>query len=274
MPMNQHDKILSTSVLNMISNTKYNDRNIQKKTRMSKVKENVGKVQEERKATTEINRRYSQIMPIAMGNLAKDDQNMAIKEKETKQKPRYDVYGFKNSKHKSPETRLGSQDDKDNMLLVSVVKRDAKSKTIESHNKSLEAKYDFTTVQKEIITKIQSNSDPVSQIHEILDVSQKEIWFVSNGGFDKYDCQTESTPCKNLQTVLDRASDGADIYVTSETLSLDLVNDTVWYTMPFFPQPLTGSCCLINSSLSYTLRSINGTKINITCSSEYYYLLL
>ena len=64
-----------------------------------------------------------------------------------------------------------------------------------------------------------------------FDVLQKEIWFVSDGGSDRYNCQTEYAPCKNLQTVLDRASDGADIFVTSETLSLDLVNDTVWYTI-------------------------------------------
>ena len=55
-------------------------------------------------------------------------------------------------------------------------------------------------------------------------------------------------------------------------LSLDLVNDTVWYKMAFWRGKLTGSSCLINSSLSYTLRSINGTKTNIICSSKYFAL--
>ena len=210
-----------------------------------------------------------------MDNGVKDHQNMAIKEKETNQKPRYDIHGFKDSKHKSPESRIGLQEDKDYKLLVSVVKRDAKSKTIESSNKSLEestleTKYDLTIVQNKLITKEQLNSNPVSQVERLSDVLQKKVWFVSDGGCDKYDCQTESTPCQNLQTVLDRASDGAGICVASETLSLDLVDDTVWYTMTFWDNfALIGSCCLINSSLSYTLSSINGTKIKITCSSEY-----
>ena len=277
MPMNQHDKMLSTSQLNSLSTIKYNDKNIQKKTTLRKIQKNVGKVQEERKAITQIHEGYSQIMPISMSNWAKDNQNIAIKVKETKQKARYNIHGFKISKSKSPGSRIESQDDKDDKLPLSVVKRDAKSKTIESSNKSLkeitwEIKYDFKTVQNKIITKTQSDSAP--QPHGLLDVLQKGVWFVSDGGSDMYDCQTECTPCKNLQTILDRASDGADIYVTSETLSLDLINDTLWYTMAFFPQPPTGSCCLINSSLSYTLRSINGTKIKMTCSSECYYLLL
>ena len=67
---------------------------------------------------------------------------------------------------------------------------------------TLETKYNFTKIQNKIITKTQS--DFVSQPHGLLDVLQKEIWFVSDGGSDKYDCQTESTPCQNLQTVLDR----------------------------------------------------------------------
>ena len=128
------------------------------------------------------------------------------------------------------------------------------------------------TVQNILITKAQSNSDPMSETQGILDVSQKEIWFVSDEGSDRDNCQTESTPCKNLQTVLNRASDHAEIYVTSETLSLDLVKDMVWYKMAHWYGKLSGSCCLINSSLSYTLRNINVTKTNIICSSKYFAL--
>ena len=36
-----------------------------------------------------------------------------------------------------------------------------------------------------------------------------------------------SAPCRNLQTVLDRATDGADIYVTSETLPFNDENCTI-----------------------------------------------
>ena len=155
---------------------------------------------------------------------------------------------------------------------MSVTKREAKSIT----NKSSTLALEDSTLESEKTTQIISNSAFNSTTaQDILNTkahskSEREIWFVSDEGSDKYNCQTESTPCKNLQTVLDRASDGAEIYVTSDTLSLDLVNDTLWYKMSYWRSPITGPCCLINSSLSYTLRSINGTKTNIICSSKYF----
>ncbi len=57
-------------------------------------------------------------------------------------------------------------------------------------------------------------------------------WFVSDSGSDEHDCLTESTPCRSLQTVLDRVSEqGAlgrvtqqksSIFVTSSTLRLQV----------------------------------------------------
>ena len=85
--------------------------------------------------------------------------------------------------------------------------------------------------------------------------------FVSDEGSDRDNCQTESTPCKNLQTVLNRASDGAEIYITSEIFHLDLVDETFWYKMANGGSPLTGPCCLINSSLSYTLEASMEPKL-------------
>ena len=220
---------------------------------------------------------------------------MASKEKETKQKIGYNLLGSKIITEKS-ESEIASQ--KENKLLklrnkreaeyfLSISEREAKSKTNKNSSLVLEestlkyektiqiisnsaSNYNLTTVQNILITNALSNSDPMSETQGILDVSQKEIWFVSDEGSDRYNCKTESTPCKNLQNVLDRASDGAEIYVTSQTISLDLVNDTVWYKMAFWSWAETGSSCLINSSLSYTLRSISETKTNITCSSKYF----
>ena len=278
-----------------MSTRKYDNIHLKSKTRMRTIQESKGKLQEERKTTTtEINGVYSRIMSNAMDNRANNFQNMAKKEKETKLKVGYNLLGPMVNKEKSPESGIASQ--KENKLLkqrnkreaeyfLSFTKREAKSKTnkssnLPSENNTLESEKTTqimshsasqnnpTTVQNILITKTHSNSDPMSETQGILDVSQREIWFVSDEGSDRYNCQTESTPCKNLQTILDRASNGADIYVTSQTLSLDLVYDTIWYTMPFWR--LTGSSCLINSSLSYTLRSINGTKTNITCSSKYF----
>ena len=55
------------------------------------------------------------------------------------------------------------------------------------------------------------------------------IWYVSDFGSDDNNCHSASAPCRNLQTILDRAIDGADIYVTSNTLSLDFViNHNFW----------------------------------------------
>ena len=291
MPMNKHDNILPKSQINGPSTIKYYNIHSKSKTDMRKVGESSGKLQEERKTVTKINRMYSQIMSNAMDN---NFQNMVKNEKETKLKVVYNLLGPMVNKEKSSESGIASQ--KENKLLklrnkreaehfLSVTKREAKSITNRSSTLALEettlksektkqiisnSAFNSTTIQNVLIRNAPSNSDPVLETQVTLDVSQKEIWFVSDEGSDKYNCQTKSAPCKNLQTVLDRASDGAEIYVTSETLSLDLVNDTVWYKIAFWSWTVTGSSCLINSSLSYTLRSINGTKTKIICSSKYF----
>ena len=88
-------------------------------------------------------------------------------------------------------------------------------------------------------------------------------WHVSDEGSDDNDCQTESAPCKNLQSVLDRASDGTDIYVTSDTLSLDAVHGKFRYPMGYMVD-----CCEVNSSISYNISRLNGTRFNVSCSSK------
>ena len=297
MTMKQYNTIILKSQFSNLSTIKYNNIHLKSKTNKGKVQENSGKLQEERKAITEINRVYSQISPITMDNRVKNYEDMANKEKEIKQKLGYNLHGPKVIKEKPSKSGIESQ--KHNKLqklkmnrkpghFLSASKRETKSKIIERSNKTLEgatlesegktqlsqnsgSKYDSTTVQNIFITKTYTNKDLVSDLpsQRTLNVSQKEVWFLSNEGSDRYDCKTESTPCKNLQTVLNRASDGADIYVTSDTLSLNFVNGTVWYTIAYSRAKITGSCCLIISSLSYTLRNINGTRIDITCSSEY-----
>ena len=293
MPVKQHDRISPKSQLNSLYSIKYNIIHLKSKTSIRKVQESKGKLPEERKTRTEINGVYSHIMSNEMDNNFHD---MVKKEKETKLKLGYNLLGPMVNREKFSESGIASQ--KENKLLklrnkreaehfVSVTKREAKSKTNKSSNLGLEEstleyekttqiishrtfKYNLTTVQNILITKEHSNSDHISETQGILDVSQKEIWFVSDEGSDQYNCQTESTPCKNLQTVLDRASDRAEIYVTSKTLSLGLVTNTVWYKIASWRSPRPGSCCLINSSLSYTLRSINGSKTKIICSSKYF----
>ena len=46
------------------------------------------------------------------------------------------------------------------------------------------------------------------------------VWYVSDEGSDFNDCQDESAPCRDLQSVFDAAEDRAAVYVLSERLSV------------------------------------------------------
>ena len=89
--------------------------------------------------------------------------------------------------------------------------------------------------------------------------SENNIWYVSDYGPDDNDCQTESTPRQKIQTVLNRATDGAGICVTSHTLSLDIGNKFQCSNRYY-------GCCEVNSNISYSISSVHGTTINVTCS--------
>ena len=83
--------------------------------------------------------------------------------------------------------------------------------------------------------------------------------YISDFGSDDNDCHLESAPCRNLQTVLDRATDGADIYVTSKTLSLDGYKTGV----------LGGvRSCLVLSTQSYSLTGLKG-MVEFTCKGKF-----
>ena len=88
--------------------------------------------------------------------------------------------------------------------------------------------------------------------------SLNNIWYVSDYGSDDNDCHSARIPCKNLQTVLDRATDGADIYVMSPTLSLGMI------IKPCFGD----NCCTVESSISYTITTYNETYFTPTCYSK------
>ena len=97
---------------------------------------------------------------------------------------------------------------------------------------------------------------------------------MSDDGSDDNDCHSASTSCRNLQTVLDRATDGADIYVTSDSLSLDFVHNVAWFpgVLGEF-DPEMHNCCQLSSSLLYSLSSLNGNIVNITCIGQYFQYL-
>ena len=89
------------------------------------------------------------------------------------------------------------------------------------------------------------------------------VWFVSDYGSDDNDCQTESTPCKNLQTVLDRASDDADIHVSSHRLTLNATHCQTRY-----PWSAGDRCCQVKSSISFNISTVNDSSFELSCSRE------
>ena len=84
------------------------------------------------------------------------------------------------------------------------------------------------------------------------------IWYVSDDGLDNNDCHSVSAPCKNLQTVLDRATDGADIYVISPFLALGMIIKPCYGLQSW-------DCCTVESSISYTITSYKKTYFTPTC---------
>ena len=94
---------------------------------------------------------------------------------------------------------------------------------------------------------------------------------MSDDGSDDNDCNSASAPCRNLQTVLDRATDGADIYVTSPLLSLDKSyrNVSINVAVGIVDARLSLLWCIVESRISFKLSSILHSTVNITCSGMY-----
>ena len=119
-------------------------------------------------------------------------------------------------------------------------------------NDKLHIKIFFDTVYSNTWYVSEDGSGSLNNIWHVSDDgsgSLNNIWYVSDYGSDHNNCHSASTPCRNLQTVLDRATDGAEIYVTSPTLSLDYIKKD--------------GHCIISSSLSYTLRSFYNSTIKV-----------
>ena len=82
---------------------------------------------------------------------------------------------------------------------------------------------------------------------KFVDFKSNNIWYVSDDGSDDNDCHSASAPCRNLQTVLNNATDGADIYVTFDTLSLYGYHKYINKSMhgPISPVPLSTTHSLV-----------------------------
>ena len=283
-------------MLNILSTKNHNDINFKKKPIFKSVQGNNGRNHVERKNIIEVTRALSQVMPIMRSTRTVNYHNMADKQNQGKQKTRYYllinkifkqiVSGSRGNLH-NENNLVKLKESREEKHLLSIKKREAGSKNTETSEILLDqsilkstkitsiniSDYDLTTVQNIIMTEAHLNKDPVSspttQNHRVLDFPQKEIWFVSDEGSDENNCHTESTPCRNLQTVLDRALDDADIYVTSSTLSLALFNASFWDKLAFGKKSSMESCCMIHSNLSYALRSISGISTEIICSGRH-----
>ena len=88
-------------------------------------------------------------------------------------------------------------------------------------------------------------------------------WYVSHYGSDDNDCRSARTPCKNLQTVLDKATNGAVIYV----LSLFLVFEKNIKPCHYNERSV---CCTVESSTSYTITTYNRAYFRPICSKLNY----
>ena len=110
-------------------------------------------------------------------------------------------------------------------------------------------------------------------------LAEVSVWYVSNDGDDTADCQTVRSSCRNLQTVLDRAEEGAHIYVVPETLVLKsqlCLLKLNWFYQLFSPKDVEEEaretpCCLINSSKSYTLTGLSNSTYNISCQGWFFH---
>ena len=95
---------------------------------------------------------------------------------------------------------------------------------------------------------------------------------MSDDGLDDNDCHSASAPCRNLQTVLDRAANGADIHVTSPTLSLNKVHRNVSIHVQqksaTSAESVYGMGCIVESKISFKLSSNLFTTVHTTCSGK------
>ena len=89
------------------------------------------------------------------------------------------------------------------------------------------------------------------------------IWYVSEEGADDNDCHSESTPCRNLRTVMDRAKDGADIYLVSDTITL------VSYNLEPHQDYILAHWTL-KSNISYRLISLIDGPVKFICRGRYF----
>ena len=96
----------------------------------------------------------------------------------------------------------------------------------------------------------------ISSLSHIIVGSKLNVWYVSDSGSDDNDCHLASAPCRNLQTVLDRARDGVDIYVTSDTLSLESY---------YLDDAVSFGRCEIKSPISYTINHLKNKLFTVIC---------
>ena len=95
--------------------------------------------------------------------------------------------------------------------------------------------------------------------------STSNFWFLSEFGSDDNDCRSEFTECKNLQTVLDRATDGADICVTSEMLLQRGYKKGHGTERRYYEKWK----CFVNAGVSFTLRPASQQSFTIECQGDW-----
>ena len=211
-PLTNHNKVILNTKGNIISAKKQNDINFTNKPNFKKGQANYGRVQEERKTNIELTRNLSQVLAIIRSIEAIKYHNMTYKQNHlyhflTNKLFKQMMYGSRGSLH-NDNNFLKLQANSKKKHSLSIKKREAESKNIETSNKLLVeatlksrnltsiniSEYDLTTVQTETHVNEDNVISLIAIIHGVLNFSQKGIWFVSDEGSDENNCQTVSTP--------------------------------------------------------------------------------
>ena len=85
----------------------------------------------------------------------------------------------------------------------------------------------------------------------LLDGVATNTWYESDEGSDMNVCNSLASPCRHLQSVLNKACDGADIIITSSTLNLN---------------PKEKERCQIESQKSFRIISMHNVNISVICA--------
>ena len=95
-----------------------------------------------------------------------------------------------------------------------------------------------------------------------LSEHESNTWYLSTSGNDTNDCQSETRPCRHIQTVLERASHNADIQIVSNVLNIKR------------SPPKSYGPCNIKTNRMFTLRASKNLTAKLICEESKFFVCL